>query len=320
MSFDNLKNSVANKASTLSQELTNSIGEVKYDITNTLSSTQNSVSGIFENIQNKFSSNSYIQGSKAFLESNSLIAKFAFLLLVIIIFVVSIRVFAGLIFWIFTPSNNPILIDGMIDAKQMTIIHQDPSKSGSIPILRSVNDVDGLEFTWSVWMFVEDFSYRQNMYKHVFHKGNDDFDHTGINKPNNCPGLYINKNTNDLVVFMSTFNNINEEIIIKDLPLNKWVHVVIRVIQNQVDVFINGMLTKRKILNSIPKQNYGNVFASMNGGFSGYTSSLRYFDSGIGVGQIQSIYEAGPNMKMISKDMVDGGNNYLSTRWYFNTN
>lgn len=304
----------------IGQGLGSTVQSVQGDIKDTFSSTRESATGMFSNIQESFSSNSYIQGSKTFLESNSLIAKFAFLLLVIIVFVISLRVFAGLLFWIFTSSNNPILIDGMMNAKQMTIIQQDPSKKGSMPILRSVNDVDGLEFTWSVWMFVEDFSYRQNMYKHVFHKGNDKFNGEGINTPNNCPGLYINKNTNDLVVLMSTFDNINEEILIKDLPLNKWVNVVIRVIQNQADVFINGLLTKRKIFNSIPKQNYGNVFASMNGGYSGYTSSLRYFDTGIGVAQIQSIFESGPNMKMISKDMTDGGQNYLSTRWYFGGN
>ena len=99
--------------------------------------------------------------------------------------------------------------------------------------MRSVNDAEGLEFTWSVWIHVDDFTYKQNEYKHVFHKGNDDInittEPTGLNFPNNGPGLYIAPKTNNLVVIMNTFNKINEEIVVKDLPLNKWVNVIIRV-------------------------------------------------------------------------------------------
>ena len=234
----------------------------------------------------------------------------------------ALRLGASLLGWIFSPSPNPILVNGMMDAKQMIRIPQDPSSSGAIPIIRSVNDAEGLEFTWSVWIHVDDFTYKQNEYKHVFHKGNDDInittEPTGLNFPNNGPGLYIAPKTNNLVVIMNTFNKINEEIVVKDLPLNKWVNVIIRVSnQHQLDVYINGTLTKRHILRSVPKQNYGDVFVSMNGGFSGYTSSLRYFDTALGTNKIQGIVDSGPNMKMLSDDMTNSKPRYLSNRWFF---
>ena len=53
------------------------------------------------------------------------------------------------------------------------------------------------------------------MYKCVFYKGNDFVGasdapaNTGLNFPNNAPGLYIAPNTNNLVVVMNTFNDIN---------------------------------------------------------------------------------------------------------------
>lgn len=269
-----------------------------------------------------YSSNKYLQGDQSFLQSNSIIAKFAFLIMVLILFIVALRLGAWLLTWIFSPSPNPILIDGMIDAKQMLRIQQDPSVSGAIPILRSVNEYEGLEFTWSVWMFVDDFTYKQNEYKHVFHKGNDNINLTkqpiGLNYPNNAPGLYIAPYTNNLIVIMNTFDKINEEIVIKDLPINKWVSVIIRVSnQHVLDVYINGVLTKRHQLKGVPKQNYGDVFVSMNGGFSGYTSELRYFDSAIGTNRIQSIVDSGPNMK-IKGGALNGSNpQYLSSRWYF---
>lgn len=270
----------------------------------------------------QFSSNKYLSGTKEFLESNSIVAKFAFLLLVLIAFVILLRLGTGLLAWLFAPVTDPILINGMVDAKQMMKIPQDPSVNGAVPILRSQNQDEGLVFTWSVWMLVDDLQYRQNEYKHVFHKGNDDINVTkvpiGMNHPNNAPGLYIAPDRNALIVVMNTFDKINEEIIIPDIPINKWINVIIRVdAQHKLDVYINGRLTRRHILTSVPKQNYGDVYVSMNGGFSGYTSSLRYFNEAIGTNKIQSIVDAGPNMNMIGSDMTDSKPRYLSLRWFF---
>jgi hypothetical protein len=276
----------------------------------------------YSNNFNQYSSSTNVAGNREFLNSNSLIAKFAFLLLVIVLFVIALRLGSSIFSWIFSPSPNPILINGMVDSKQMLVIQQDPSIKGSIPIMRSVDDAQGMEFTWSVWMYIDDFTYKQNEYKHVFHKGNDDINVTnppiGLNYPNNAPGLYITPDTNDLIVIMNTFDTINETVLIKDIPLNKWINVIIRLNnQHQLDIYINGTLTKRHMLKGVAKQNYGNVYASMNGGFSGYTSELRYFGSAIGTNKIQDIVNKGPNMNMNSADLTKTKPHYLSTRWYF---
>ena len=269
-----------------------------------------------------FSSNKYMAGTKEFLESNSIVAKFAFLLLVLLLFVMALRLGTSIMSWIFSPSTDPILINGMVDAKQMMRIPQDPSVNGAIPIMRSKGSDEGLVFTWSVWINIDDLQYRQNEYRHIFHKGNDDINVTkapiGMNQPNNAPGLYIAPGTNDLVVVMNTFENINEEVIVKDIPINKWLNVIIRVDeQHKLDVYINGRLVRRHILKSVPRQNYGDVYVSMNGGFSGYTSSLRYFNTAIGQNQIQSIVDKGPSLKMIGSNMSDAKPRYLSLRWFF---
>lgn len=270
---------------------------------------------------NKFASNKYLDGTKEFLESNSIVAKFAFLLLVLLIFIVALRLGSSLLAWLFSPSPTPVLIDGMVDAKKMLIIPQNPASSGAKPVLRSVNEEDGLEFTWATWMYIDDMQYNDGQYKHVFHKGNDninyDDDPTGLNFPNNAPGLYIAPNTNDLVIMMNTFNKIDEKIVVTDIPVNKWISVIIRCDSNKLDVYINGTLTRRHILKSVPKQNYGDVFVSMNGGFSGFTSDLRYFNYALGTSKIQSIVDKGPNMKMKSDDLNKTKPHYLSTRWFF---
>jgi hypothetical protein len=139
-----------------------------------------------------------------------------------------------------------------------------------------------------------------------------------MNFPNNAPGLYIAPGTNKLVVVMNTFNNINEEVVIPDIPINKWINVIVRVNeQHQLDVYINGRLVKRHILAGVPKQNYDDVYVAMNGGFSGYISSLRYFAEAIGTNKIQSIVDNGPNMKMIGETGLKSVPRYLSLRWFF---
>jgi hypothetical protein len=269
-----------------------------------------------------FSSNRYLDGNSDFLTSNSIVAKFAFLVIALIVFIFALRISTTMLSWLFSPSHSPILIDGMVPANIMMLIPQDPNISGSIPILRSNNNTDGLEFTWSVWIYVLDLAYKEHDYKHIFHKGNDGINMTtdpvGMNDPNNGPGLYIAPHTNNLVVVMSTFDEPKEEVVVKDMPMNKWVNVIIRVSkQNQLDVYINGLLAKRHILKSVPKQNYGDVFVAMNGGFSGYISELRYFDKSLGTSYIQSIVDKGPNMKMLN-DIDKAKPPYLSSRWYFN--
>ena len=277
---------------------------------------------------NTFSSNRYLEGSKEFLQSNSIVAKFAFLLLVLILFIIALRLGTSLLSKLFTPSSNPILINGMIDSKQFMRIAQDPSVKGSIPILRSNNSDDGLVFTWSVWIYINDLTYKQNEYRHIFNKGNDVVNTTkrpyGMVQPNNAPGLYIAPDTNALVVVMNTFEHINEEMIIPDIPLNKWISVILRVDeQHTLDAYVNGNLIRRHIMKSLPRQNYGDVFVSMNGGFSGYTSSLQYFNTALGVNDIQSIVEKGPNLNLLgnnSSSMTDKNADYLSLRWFFSGN
>jgi len=121
---------------------------------------------------------------------------------------------------------------------------------------------------------------------------------------------------------MNSFTKIDERIEIKNIPLNKWVNVIIRVTkQKQLDVYISGTLVKRHILNGVPKQNYGDVYVSMNGGFSGNTSELRYFEKAISTSKIQSIVNKGPNKKFVADMNIgkDDTNKYLSTQWFLQT-
>jgi len=270
-----------------------------------------------------FSNEKLVSGSKEFLESNSFVSKLAFLLLVILIFVILLRLGITALTYFFSFSKDPVLIDGMIDSEQLLVIAQNPNTPGAKPILRSQNERDGLEFTWSVWVWIKNPplssnpAAKPNQYKHVFNKGNDTVGADGLVTPNNGPGLYIGPNYRELVVIMNTFDNLKEEIVIGDIPIEKWINVIIRCDQHKLDLYINGTLARSHILKGVPKQNYDNVYAALNGGFSGYTSSLQYFARAINIKDINNIVSKGPNLKMKSKSLKDSIPYYLSFRWFF---
>jgi len=271
---------------------------------------------------NSFSTSSGNIGTQSFLESNSLVAKFAFLLLVIFCFVIALRIGITLISYFTKPSDSPHLIDGMVDASQMLIFNQDPNSNNSATIYRSVNASDGIEFTWSVWIYINNLndSGTTPTYKHIFSKGNSDLQNNGMISPNNAPGLYIAPNSNTLVLMMNTFDVINEEIHIPDIPLNKWVNVIVRCKNTTLDVYVNGTITRSINLVGVPKQNYGDVYVAMNGGFNGNISNLWYYNYALGTTAIQNISQNGPNTYMISSSgsgMSDNMFDYLSLRWFF---
>jgi len=281
--------------------------------------------------KNRYMSNGTSIGStsisKQIMNSDSAIVRISFLLLVIFIFIVLFKFLLSLIIKIINYMNNsPHLIDGMVQGNQMVIIPQDPASKGAKTIYRSINGESGIEFTWSVWVYIDDLVYQKGVYKHIFSKG-DNLVGTGttgsqnLNFPNNAPGLYIAPNTNALVVVMNTFDNINEEIDITDIPLNKWLNVIIRCKETNLDVYINGEITKSLTLESVPKQNYGDVYVAMNGGFSGYISNLWYYNYALSIYDINSIIKKGPNLKISNSDnsaLSFKGSNYLSTSWFFN--
>ena len=201
--------------------------------------------------------------------------------------------------------------EGRDEGKSYT---QDPNVPGSIPIMRSSNQTDGLEFTYTVWLFI---SHLQNngTKSHIFHKGSEKMNSDGVFYPNNAPGLYIHPTRNTLIIIMNTFDNITEEVEVNDIPLNKWINVAIRVEGNIMDVYINGTISLRHIFKSVPKQNYGDLYVNMNHGFQGLLSDLWYHDKALSGTDIEQIVAAGPDMT--TDESLNVFPKYLSLNWFF---
>jgi hypothetical protein len=284
------------------------------------------------------------------MESNSLVAKFAFILMVFIVLSVAIKLAIIGVSYLLLPSLSPYVLNGTANTEDMAItVTQNPAKKDSIFISRSMNEDGGLEYTWSTWFFVNQVPIDKGKYSRIFSKGGEGTKSSvdGIYYPNNAPGLYI-KFSDDItttnpdrqdkgvnisllaVVDVSGKNsntvdkkkNLHEQLIATDIPMKNWVNAVIRVTNNVIDLYINGRLAQRKKTAGVPIQNYGNVNIGeekSKNRFSGYISTIQYFNYSIGSNKIKSILDEGPNMKMISNTGAETSGktlNYLSNSWY----
>jgi hypothetical protein len=286
--------------------------------------------------------------TRKFFQSQNFFSQIAFLTFVIVLFVILLKVITKIMVKVFTPSKSPYLLKNLKSADIPTTISQNPSAANSVPIIRSTNQKDGIEFTYNIWLFINGIpELTEKNFHQVFFKGNTntpivrgkDFpdlsvlprkvfkllgkDLSGINYPDNGPGLYLtqltsnskNANSLGLVVVMNTFRNILEPIVIPDIPFKKWLCTTIRVMGRNIDVYINGIIVKRVTLRDIPKQNYGDIYINNNKGFNGSVSGLRYYNYGLNAKDIYNIVASGPNITADDSLLVSPP--YYSSDWYF---
>ena len=298
--------------------------------------------GVLDNLKKNMSSLIPYQSDKksalnGFLASNTMISRLTFILAIIIIFSSLFYIGSKIIFIMLSPSKTPYIISGMKDATEALTITQSLGSKTSIPLLRSINQYEGIEFTYSFWIYVTNLEYKDDSdYMHVFNKGSPPNSvgegGSGLFGPNNSPGVYLYKgkrNYSDdlmdsypllgMLVRINVFHN-NNSIYVDAIPIKKWVGIVIRATsQNIVDIYINGNLTKRHKLSNIVKQNYDNLYINYNGGFAGNISDLKYYNYSIGTFEINSITSKGPSLKTKKNSNIKASKPpYLASQWYFN--
>lgn len=187
----------------------------------------------------------------------------------------------------------------------------------------------GTEFTYTVWLYIKDTNFNQptqscssgGAFKHIFHKGSS-IDGIQLGAPQSypllqAPGLWLYPDINKLAINMNTFASPQEKCDIGNIPINKWFHLSIVLIGNSLDIYVNCNLKKRCRLTGVPKLNYGDFFITSWGGFQGFISNIRYFNTAINTFQIENQCTVKPSPpEFISPDDTPP---YLADNWWMNT-
>lgn len=178
--------------------------------------------------------------------------------------------------------NEPWLVRGTKIARTGMVIPGNKIKPSS-------DSQYGIEFSYSMWIYITDYTYKNDEYKHILHKGNDKA------MPLQSPGIWLYPHENKMAINMNTYYSVKESCDIGNIPIGKWFFLVVSVVGKNIDVYINGRLMKRCTLKGVPKLNYGDVYINQWNGFDGFLSNVRYFNFAIPYYKIEQLFNAGPS-------------------------
>ena len=114
-----------------------------------------------------------------------------------------------------TPSKNPVVVKGMRPTTKGKIYNVNPNENDPKPVLRSINEDQGMEFTWSTWFWMDSIDYSNKITKkRIFSKGHNNargkHNKYIVNVSDielmNSPGLYAHPDKNKIDIVLNTFN------------------------------------------------------------------------------------------------------------------
>ena len=189
---------------------------------------------------------------------------------------------------------------------------------GSIP-----ESSQGNEYNINMWVYVNDYVYRNGEDKCILYKGDKigtlNNGNPDSNENTKCnPSVWLLKDVNTLRVLigLETSYDSNKdcnqnsattqacgEVIksetcdIEHFPLQKWVNVNISLRSNVLDIFLDGHLHKSCTLSGFPIINKGNLYICPDGGYNGYLSNLSFSNKALSTKTIVKKYKNGPTIK-----------------------
>lgn len=175
---------------------------------------------------------------------------------------------------------------------------------GEIPL--STNEKEGLVFSYSGWLLVEDWMYNQGSLRCIFNKGSAD-------SKSQCPGLYLDATSNTMLLKVDTYGD-TETVQIPNLPARKWIHFAVVVNQTAVSVYVDGILRTYHSLMKLPRQNKGSVFVAARGGWAGQIGSLTYHRYAIDQNEVSRLMAVAP-YEDATKSKIPLPP-YFDTTWY----
>jgi hypothetical protein len=208
------------------------------------------------------------------------------------------------------------------------IIAQNPAISSALTLPPSYNERTGAEFTYSFFLLLNPSGFANNQadqLKHVFHKGYSKM------TPLMSPGVFVHGDKNTLRVYANSTKKIRNFVDIEDIPINKWVHVVILARKNALEIYINGNIIKKLSVEGVLMQNYQDLILfsqrsisaanfdgskGVNGPFGGDLASLTYFSYAISYSEIQGLIAVGPSTETKKGGAADVANPYLVDSWW----
>jgi len=173
------------------------------------------------------------------------------------------------------------------------------------------SNVPSSNFAYSIWFYVNDWNYRYGEPKVVFGRmgaqsttGSGSID--GVSGLDPCPAVVLGAVENNIDVSLGCYPGINQEpttsggttvvhtCSVANVPMQKWVNLVVSVYGRSMDLYIDGKLVRTCLLPGVASiNNNSNVYVTPAGGFNGWTSKFQYFPNSINPQDAWNIYTSG---------------------------
>lgn len=217
-----------------------------------------------------------------------------------IIFIVIILIILYILVRLLTQST----LSGLTSATVLQTIPASSLIKGQVP--------NSPNFTYSIWMYIDDWNYRYGEHKVVFARGNP-----GINDGKKiiedpCPAVILGSVENNLIIRTTYFGGLDSHNLaqegenreednvpvhscgVDNIPIQKWVNVLVSAYGRSLDIYIDGKLVRTCVLPGPVRVNKDdNCYITPNGGFQGYTTKFQYFPNSTNPQQAWDIYADG---------------------------
>jgi len=147
-------------------------------------------------------------------------------------------------------------------------------------------------YTYSTWFYVNDWNYRFGEPKIILGR---------LDKDNNpSPSITLGAMENNINVAVSCYQSSSDstplihQCNVENIPLQKWVNLIISLYGRTLDVYLDGKLVRTCVLPGVAKIDpSANILVTPNGGFNGWTTNFQYWPTSSNPQQAYNIYKGG---------------------------
>jgi len=182
-------------------------------------------------------------------------------------------------------------LSGLVDGKTMQTI-----SASSLDTSNTTGTTSN--FSYSIWFFVDDWNYRYGEPKVIFGRM--------ANSSGPCPTVILGALENNVNISLEVYPGVDtisqtgstastvHQCNVSNVPLQKWVNLLISAYGRSLDVYIDGKLVRTCVLPGVAKiDGSADIYVTPNGGFSGWTSTFQYWAHSTDPQTAWNIYKKG---------------------------
>jgi hypothetical protein len=153
-------------------------------------------------------------------------------------------------------------------------------------------EIPNMNCTYSLWIYVSEWNYRYGEKKVIFGRS-DEFKNQG-------PLVSLAPTQNNIDIEVDVYPNTNEDsnvthtCSVTNVPLQKWVNIMLSVYNKTLDVYVDGKLSRSCLLPGVPRLSRSeDIVITPGGGFAGNTSGFQFWDEESTPERAYNIYSKG---------------------------